>query len=197
MPIGHGIAATNDDDKKIRSPMVRRGWRNGTSKSTARERGRDTFEAVSWDEAESLVANELKRVRRTFGNSAIYGGSYGWASAGTFLHTQSQIHRFLNCAGGYTRSVNTYSYAPAEVAIPRVLGNFKTIVNSTTSWCSESGNTELFVAFDGVPIKNGQIDSGVSVNMVSARILEAARNGTSFVNVSPTRASMPAEVNAE
>lgn len=197
-PIGHGIAATIDDDKRIRSPMVRRGWRNGTSKSADGERGRDTFEAVSWDEAESLVADELNRVRRTFGNSAIYGGSYGWASAGRFHHAQSQIHRFLNCIGGYTRSVNTYSYAAAEVAIPHVLGDFKTFVNSTTSWSSVSGNTELFVAFGGVPVKNGQIDNGgVGEHGQRAGILEAARNGTSFVNVSPTRASMPAEVNAE
>ena len=43
------------------------------------------------------------------GNEAIFGGSYGWASAGRFHHAQSQLHRFLNCIGGYTFSVGSYS----------------------------------------------------------------------------------------
>ena len=36
------------------------------------------------------------RVRDQHGNEAIFGGSYGWASAGRFHHAQSQLHRFLN-----------------------------------------------------------------------------------------------------
>jgi biotin/methionine sulfoxide reductase len=49
-------------------------------------------------------------VRDTHGPGAVFGGSYGWASAGRFHHAQSQIHRFLNTAlGGYVKSVNSYS----------------------------------------------------------------------------------------
>jgi len=47
---------------------------------------------VSWDEALDLVAGELGRVKRDFGNQAIFGGSYGWASAGRFHHAQSQSY---------------------------------------------------------------------------------------------------------
>src|SRR5882757_1993808 len=55
------------------------------------------------------LAGELRRVVDTHGNEAIYGGSYGWASAGRFHHAQSQVHRFLKLAGGYTFSRHSYS----------------------------------------------------------------------------------------
>ena len=37
-----------------------------------------------------------QRVIAAHGNEAIFGGSYGWASAGLFHQSQSQLHRFLN-----------------------------------------------------------------------------------------------------
>ena len=64
------------------------------------------------------LAGELRRVRDEHGNESIFGGSYGWASAGRFHHAQSQLHRFLNCIGGYTRSVNSYSLGASEVILP-------------------------------------------------------------------------------
>ena len=57
---------------------------------------------------------ELRRVYATHGPRAIFGGSYGWASAGRFHDAQHQIHRFLNLAGGYVRSVNSYSSGAAS-----------------------------------------------------------------------------------
>lgn len=71
-----------------------------------------------------LVAAELRRVYDLHGPASIFGGSYGWASAGRFHHAQSQIHRFLNTLGGYVRSVNTYSSGAAMVIIPHVLGPY-------------------------------------------------------------------------
>lgn len=62
-----------------------------------------------------LLARELRSVKARCGNEAIYGGSYGWASAGRFHHAQSQLHRFLKGFGGYTASTNTYSSAAGGV----------------------------------------------------------------------------------
>jgi hypothetical protein len=61
--------------------------------------GKDPFVEVEWDTALAIVAEEPDRVRREHGNSAIYRGSYGWASAGRFHHAQGQLRRFLNLAG--------------------------------------------------------------------------------------------------
>ena len=65
---------------------------------------------------------ELARVKSEHGNDAIYGGSYGWGSAGRFHHPQGLLHRFLNFHGGYTASVNSYSCAAMEVILPHVIG---------------------------------------------------------------------------
>ena len=97
---------------RVAQPMVRRGWLEGKRGPDAR-RGRDEFVPMSWDDALDLLGAELARVRDNYGPGAVFGGSYGWSSAGRFHHAQSQVHRFLNIAmGGYVKSVNS-AIAPA------------------------------------------------------------------------------------
>lgn len=97
---------------RIAQPMVRRGWLENGPGPDAR-RGRDEFVPMPWGAVLDLLGGELRRVRDGFGPGAIFGGSYGWASAGRFHHAQSQIHRFLNIAcGGYVKSVNSSPPAP-------------------------------------------------------------------------------------
>ena len=120
-PIAPGILDIQHGPTRISAPMIRKSWLEDGPGSNNHLRGVDPFVEVSWDKAERLVADELNRVCKNFGNSSIFGGSYGWASAGRFHHAQSQLHRFLNCIGGYTRSKFTYSFAAAEAMIPHVL----------------------------------------------------------------------------
>jgi biotin/methionine sulfoxide reductase len=132
------------------------------------------------------VAAELDRVRAAYGNSAIYAGSYGWASAGRFHHAQSQIHRFLNIIGGYTRSVNTYSYAAAEVIVPHVLGSFGKLLTQHTSWTNIAVHCEMFVAFGGLALGNGQMgNGGTGCHVQREGFAAAVAAGVEFINVSP------------
>jgi biotin/methionine sulfoxide reductase len=144
---------------------------------------------VGWDEALDLVAGELRRVRDSVGNSGIFGGSYGWASAGRFHHAQSQPHRFLNQFGGYVRSVNTYSYAAGEVIVPHVLGHDWTYVrDEATSWPVIARDTELVVSFGGLPLKNTQVSAGgLGKHAVRGWLQRCKENGVEFVNISPVR----------
>ena len=116
------------------APLVRKSWLENGPGSNTSKRGSDKFVQVSWDKVGDLVANEISRVKHNFGNEAIFAGSYGWASAGRFHHAQSQLKRFLNCVGGYTSSVNTYSFAAAEVVVPHILGSFREHLDRSTSW---------------------------------------------------------------
>ena len=106
--IGRGFIDVLDAPSRITAPMVRKGWLERKGLVPSGQRGADSFVEVDWQTALGLVAGELDRVRTDYGNQAIYAGCYGWASAGRFHHAQSQIHRVLNCIGGYTKSVNTY-----------------------------------------------------------------------------------------
>ena len=130
-------------------PAIRRGWlEDGPGPST--RRGSDEFVAVSWDELTELLADELRRIVDTHGNEAIYGGSYGWASAGRFHHAQSQVHRFLKMLGGYTFSRHSYSLGATGVIMPRVVGTHDDLFKRSTDWDVIAENTDLMVCFGGV-----------------------------------------------
>jgi biotin/methionine sulfoxide reductase len=190
-PIGQGILDVQDAPSRIDAPMVRKSWLDGGPGSRTDLRGVDPFIEVTWEHAYDLVANELDRVRTTFGNSAIYGGSYGWASAGRFHHAQSQLHRFLNCIGGYTGSKHTYSFAAAEAMIPHVLGSYRAYLDTCTSWDSIRDHTNLFVCFGGVPLKNGQIcQGGTGRHCQRDGLMAAAAAGVAFVSISPLKSDL-------
>ncbi|MBP06353.1 MAG: Asp-tRNA(Asn)/Glu-tRNA(Gln) amidotransferase GatCAB subunit C, partial [Marinovum sp.] len=195
--IGKGIVDVIDNESRIMGPMIRKSWLESGPGSRPERRGIDPFVRVSWDQANQIVAAELERVIASHGNEAIYAGSYGWASAGRFHHAPGQLHRFLNSVGGYTKSVNTYSFAAAEVIVPHVIGHFRDYIYNQTSWTSVRDHCQLFVAFGGVALKNGQIgQGGLGRHVQKELILEAHKNGVEFISVSPLRSDMIDDVDA-
>lgn len=197
-PIGAGILDVQHGPTRVDAPMVRKSWLDGGPGTRSDLRGVDPFVEVNWEQAERLVADELNRVRKNFGNSAIFGGSYGWASAGRFHHAQSQLHRFLNCIGGYTRSKFTYSFAAAEAVVPHILGSYRAYLDTCTSWESIRENTELFVCFGGIPLKNGQIcQGGTGHHYQRENLIAAAAADIEFVNISPLKSDLLDEVKGE
>lgn len=197
-PIGHGIVDALTAQSRITAPMVRESWLKHGPGSNNSGRGQEPFVEVSWETAERLVAAELDRVRHDIGNQGIYAGSYGWASAGRFHHAQSHLRRFLNGIGGYTSSVNTYSFAAAEVAVVHILGSFRHYLETATSWKSIIANTELFVAIGGVPLKNGQINSGgVGRHGQRESIIAAHQAGVDFVVIGPLKSDIVDDTKAE
>ena len=196
--IGRGIETALTSNARIRKPAFRRGWLEKNHQHKYIKRGDDQFIEVSWEDAFELVSKDIKRVISKYGNESIYAGSYGWASAGRFHHAQSHLRRFLNLIGGYTYSKNTYSYAAAEVIVPHVLGNFYNFLFDTTSWESIKDNTSLFLAFGGIPLKNGQISQGgVGSHVQKDYLKKAALKGVNFINVSPLKSDLEGVGNIE
>ena len=197
-PIAQGIVDVLDGPTRIEKPMIRKSWFEQGPGTNNNLRGVDPFIEVSWDKAEKLVAEEINRVKDKYGNASIFGGSYGWASAGRFHHAQSQLHRFLNCVGGYTRSKFTYSFAAAEAMVPHILGSYRAYLDTCTSWESVKKNTEVFLCFGGVPIKNGQISQGgTGHHYQRENLIESANSGIEFINVSPLKSDLINEVSGE
>src|SRR5581483_1558173 len=138
------------------------------------------------------------RVRDTHGSEAIYGGSYGWSSAGRFHHAQSQVHRFLNSIGGYTSSVGTYSLGAGHVILPRIVGTSHGLTQRATAWPVVEQHTELLVCFGGAPLKNTAVAAGgVSKHPARDALRAIVRRGGQFVLFSPLRDDLPADCHAE
>ncbi len=178
--------------------MIRRGWlENGPGPD--RRRGADEYVAVSWEEASHRVALELKRVGEAYGPAGIFGGSYGWSSAGRFHHAQSQVHRFLNTTlGGYVRSVNSYSSGAASVLLPHIVGDMNEVARRGVSWEEIAGHSEVVLAFGGLALKNAQVASGgLSEHTERGFMQRAAQRGTRFISVSPLKSDLPEEAQGE
>lgn len=187
---GSSILDAFDPDVRIGQPMVRSGWlrnRNGAGRGD----GRGAFVSLSWPEALDLAAGEIDRVRRDHGNRAIFGGSYGWSSAGRFHHAQSQLHRFLNVIGGYVRSVNTYSAAAAEVIVPYIFG-LNPLTAIEPNYEDIVAHSQLVVAFGGLCLRNNQVvPGGVACHTDRCQLEQARDRGVEIVNIGPMRDDVP------
>lgn len=197
--IGQSLLDAKDANTRVPQPMVRQGYLRDRGNSDGRMRGKEPFVAVSWDEALDLAASALGETRREHGNEAIYGGSYGWASAGRFHHAQSQVHRFLNTIGGYTYSVTSYSAGAAEVIIPHVLGMpFFQVMFEAPTVADMIEHTGLAICFGGIAMKNTQVNAGgLGAHTAQDQIAALKKADIDFINVSPIRDDMSDSLDAE
>jgi biotin/methionine sulfoxide reductase len=200
-PIGLAMLDALRSRTRVQRPSIRKGWleafRRGELEGRGAGRGREPFVEVSWDEAIEIVAAELLRVRERHGNASIFGGSYGWSSAGRFHHAQSQVHRFLNSIGGYVRHADSYSLGAARVLMPHVVAPMDELMANHHGWDVLAEHTRLFVSFGGVPAKNAQVAAGgASQHHARQGLARMAAAGCRFVNFSPVKADLDVDPQA-
>lgn len=192
-PLSEGLIEAHAAPVRILRPAVRQSFleaREAGQRGAGAGAGRgfEPFVELPWDEALDLAAAELDHVRKSWGNQAIFGGSYGWSSAGRFHHAQSQVHRFLNSIGGYTRSVQNYSFAAADVVLPHVIGTREGLIDGHTSWDRITRSAKTILMFGGTPLRNAQVGSGgVSVHLLRRALQDAHERGVRLVSVSPIK----------
>lgn len=181
-----GLPEIVRSELRIDQPYIREGYlraREGARQS----RGAEPFVPVSWETALDLVENELRRVKAQFGNTAIYGGSYGWASAGRLHHAPGVMKRFLGLNGGYVDKLGNHSFGAAMHIMPYVIGRGD-IPQLAMPWPLIVDHTRLIVMFGGANLKNTQIGSGGAVlHETRDWFSKAGAAGIAFVNISPSR----------
>jgi biotin/methionine sulfoxide reductase len=195
-PMIHTMPDMVHSPLRVARPAVREGWLRG--RDAPESRGADRYVEVGWDRALKLVHEELARVRTMHGPTAIFGGSYGWASAGRFHNAMSQTRRFLYAGGGCTDQVGNYSWGAAMFLLPHVIGTWQPLTGKVTDWNSVAANTDLILAFGGMPLRNAQVIAGGAGQHTTAYWLRrTAARGARIVIISPTRGDMPAGIEAE
>ena len=178
---------------RIARPAIREGWREGRPRS-----GADRFREVSWDEALDLVAGELTRVRGNYGDTAIFGGSYGWSSAGRLHHARTLVRRFLFLGGGCVDQIGNYSWGAAQFLLPHVIGTYQPVTGRVTDWNSVVKHTRLVIAFGGLRLENSQVTSGgTGSHVLESWLGRAKAAGIEFVVISPSRSDAPGFLDAQ
>jgi anaerobic dimethyl sulfoxide reductase subunit A len=106
---GRAYRQRQDHPDRLLYPMKRAG-----------RRGEGKFVRVSWDEALDKMAAELQRVKKAYGNAALFV-PYG---TGSYSQTNGRqtAQRLLNLFGGSLGFYNSYSWACISAATPTVYG---------------------------------------------------------------------------
>ncbi|BCH27345.1 molybdopterin guanine dinucleotide-containing S/N-oxide reductase [Mesorhizobium sp. L-8-3] len=197
-PIIGSIREWAKPERRVLRPMVRSGWLEKRGRSDRRGRGREKFVPVGWDEATTLVADEIRRVSGTFGNESIFAGSYGWTSCGRFHHASSLLKRMLNLAGGYTGHVDTYSIAAGPVILRHTLGDDRACGGQANTLDTIAEHTDTLVVFGALSPRTAQTEAGgIGSHSLETHLKRIAARGTKVVLVSPLRDDVPDWVDAE
>ena len=195
----HMLAAIPDlmnPGVRIDRPHVREGWLKHRDKSDRGARGSERLIPIGWDQALDLVAGEIDRVRKTHGNDSIFAGSYGWSSAGRFHHAQSQVKRLMNCVGGYTGHVDTYSVGAGAVIARHIMGGDGYGAPNSIKLMAE--HTELLLVCGAMSPRTAQVEAGgVGRHMLGEHLRRLKARGGRIILVSPRRDDCPDDVGAE
>ncbi len=147
---------------RLKYPMMRIG-----------KRGEGKFKRISWDEAFKMLADNLSRIVKQYGNESVYlnygTGTLGGTLAKSWPQNASLITRLMNCYGGYLNHYNTYSTAQITTALPYTYGS--TLGNSP----SDVANTKLLVCFGNNPAETRMSGGGVVYHLAEARARSNAR----------------------
>jgi molybdopterin guanine dinucleotide-containing S/N-oxide reductase-like protein len=95
-PYGVGMRGRIYNPNRLRYPLKRVGFKPG-GKGSVENRGKGEFERISWDEAIETTAEEISRIKKTYGPEAILP-SIGGHSMWGFIHG-GYNQRFFNIIG--------------------------------------------------------------------------------------------------
>ncbi|WP_165354621.1 molybdopterin-dependent oxidoreductase [Tropicimonas sp. IMCC6043] len=142
---------------RVRAPAVRRDFLEKREASDRTGRGSGDFVEVSWDEALNLVAEELERVKTTYGNASLHRGKSSWASNHAhFYKTESLLQRFLNQYGGCAEFFGNYSNQAISEIMPTVAWG----ATVASDWPVVRDNAKLVVIWGANPAVTTRILSG-------------------------------------
>ncbi|AZQ78211.1 twin-arginine translocation signal domain-containing protein [Flaviflexus ciconiae] len=128
---------------RIKKPMKRTG-----------KRGEGKWEEISWEEAFDTIASEMRRVKETYGNEALWY-HYGSGSTGGNITKRGTWPRLINSYGGYLGQYGTYSTAQIRAGIPYSYGAY---LGSNS--LEDAVNTRLQVFFGNNPLETRMSGGG-------------------------------------
>lgn len=93
------LKSTIYSDKRLLYPMKRIDF-DPNGERNPQNRGKSGYERISWEEAATIVANEVQRVRKEHGPGAIMNGSgshHTWGNLGYWLSARRRFFNIIGC----------------------------------------------------------------------------------------------------
>ncbi len=140
---------------RILYPLQRVDWEPGgdLAKINPQNRGKSKYKRISWDDATTIIASEIKRIQEKYGNFAIMPIAEYIHGESKTVHAHGGHHtRLLKATGGYTRetrptgSVDAWNWGAKHVwGMDATNGTYGT----NPSLLDIATNTDMIVAFGG------------------------------------------------
>jgi len=183
-PVIQGLADRVYSPTRVQSPMVRAGYLKDKWQSDTSKRGSDEFVRVTWDEAFDLVASELQRVKKTYGNEAIHSGSKDWHDVGKLHSAPILLRRMLALHGGFVDNTGDFSVDAALAILPHVIGEIE-VYSQQSAWPTVIENSDLVVLWGCDLLTNNQIGWGPTDHYAYGAIRELKQKGTKVISIDP------------
>jgi anaerobic selenocysteine-containing dehydrogenase len=91
---------------RIKYPLKRVDW-DPNGERNPQNRGTSKFERISWEEAATLIANEIRRVKKEYGSNAILAQGDGHGESKIVHAAHGVQYEFLKLTGGSTYQFRT------------------------------------------------------------------------------------------
>ncbi|MCL4117504.1 UNVERIFIED_CONTAM: hypothetical protein GTU68_015572 [Idotea baltica] len=137
-------------------------------------RGEGKFKRITWDEAFTEIANNINRIKKDYGNEAIYlnygTGTLGGTVTKSWPPGGSLIARLMNLNGGYLNHYGDYSTAQIAEGLSHTYGGF-----AANNSPSDLENTKLIVQFGNNPAETRMSGGGVIHHFMEGKAKSNAR----------------------
>lgn len=181
---------------RIKYPMVRKGFLKDGYKSDTSERGKGEFVRVSWDKAGELIADNLYRITKEYGQDSVYSTPSGWYMLGKVNSAGACMSRLSNLMGGFVRAVGDYSTGASQVIMPYVVGNME-VYSQQTSWPVIVENSDVVVIWGGNPMNTLRISWPAPTHKGIESFEELKKRGKRLIFIDPTRNESIQELGGE
>ena len=163
---------------RLKYPMLRVG-----------KRGDGRFKRISWDEATTLIADNIKKNINKYGNESIYL-NLGTGASGN-IHGRTALRRMFSSAGGYLNYHNTYSDAQISQSQHYVYGNG--VATALGSPLTQIRNSDLVVLFGHNLAETRMSGGGEIKGMLDA----LAKSDAKVIIIDPRKTDSSIAYNAE
>jgi trimethylamine-N-oxide reductase (cytochrome c) len=189
----HQVHAEN----RIKYPMVRKSWlEGGVHNSRPELRGHDEWVRVSWDKAQTLIAEQITRLQKEEGPQSIYAGSYGWKSVGMLHNARSLLQRMMNLSGGFLGYAGDFSTGAAQVILPHVVGSVE-VYEQQTTWPNVIDNSELVILWGCNPMVTLKNSWNLPDHVGQQGFNALKKKGTRMISIDPVHTDSAQELGAE